>query len=145
MNSDFCVAVHGLVFLNHKGTVLSSEELAENICTNPVRVRRVMAQLKKAGLVETQQGNAGGYRTPETAPNFTLAQIAQALDTRFVSVNWHSGDVDQTCLVSSGMGGIMEGIFGELNGLCLARLTGLTVGDIDKQIFGAKENFDETV
>lgn len=145
MNSDFCVAVHGLVFLNHKGRVLSSEELAENICTNPVRVRRVMAQLKRAGLVETQQGNAGGYRAPKSAQAITLAQIAQALDTRFVSANWHSGDVDQTCLVSSGMGGIMETILGELNALCLVRLTSLTVGDIDRQIFGAKENFHETV
>lgn len=35
MTSDYCVAVHALVYLNHKAKVLSSEELAENICTNP--------------------------------------------------------------------------------------------------------------
>ena len=34
MTSDYCVAVHALVYLNHKAKVLSSEELAENICTN---------------------------------------------------------------------------------------------------------------
>ena len=28
MNSDFCVAVHALVYLNRRGCVLSSEELA---------------------------------------------------------------------------------------------------------------------
>lgn len=28
LNSDFCVAVHGLVFLKHKGCTISSEELA---------------------------------------------------------------------------------------------------------------------
>ena len=37
MTSDYCVAVHALVYLNHKAKVLSSEELAENICTNPAR------------------------------------------------------------------------------------------------------------
>ena len=47
MTSDYCVAVHALVYLNHKAKVLSSEELAENICTNPARVRKVMAKLKK--------------------------------------------------------------------------------------------------
>ena len=62
MNSDFIVAVHALVFLNHKQGVVSSEALAENVCTNAARVRKVMAPLKRAGLVETREGNEGGYR-----------------------------------------------------------------------------------
>ena len=33
MTSDFCVAVHALVFLHHKGCSQSSEEMAANICT----------------------------------------------------------------------------------------------------------------
>ena len=45
MNSEFCIAVHGLVFLKLKKQCLSSEALAENICTNPARVRKVMAKL----------------------------------------------------------------------------------------------------
>ena len=61
MNSAFCVAVHALVYLNHKARQLTSEELAENICTNPARVRKIMAVLKKAGLVETKEGSVGGY------------------------------------------------------------------------------------
>lgn len=35
MTGNFCVAVHALVYLNHKGETVSSEKLAENICTNP--------------------------------------------------------------------------------------------------------------
>lgn len=63
MNSDFCVAVHALVYLNRRGCVLSSEELARNICTNPARVRKVLARMKKDGLVETKEGSSGGgYR-----------------------------------------------------------------------------------
>lgn len=61
-----------MVFLHHKGDMVSSEVLAENICTNPARVRKVMAQLKRAGLVETHEGavggvplcGLGGYRDP---------------------------------------------------------------------------------
>ena len=56
MNSEFIVAVHAMVFLHHKADTLSSETLAENVCTNPVRIRRVLAKLKKAGLVETREG-----------------------------------------------------------------------------------------
>lgn len=136
MNSDFTVAVHGLVYLNHKGQVLSSEDLAENICTNPVRIRRVMAQLKREGLVETRQGNGGGYQAVEGCGKIPLAQVAKALGTRFVASNWRSGDLDCTCLVSSGMGEIMESILAELDQLCLERLETLTIGEIDGRIFG---------
>ena len=62
MDSSFNLAVHALVCLSHSGHSLSSETLAENICTNPTRVRRVMAGLKKAGMVETREGLDGGYR-----------------------------------------------------------------------------------
>ena len=47
MDSSFNLAVHALVCLSHSGRSLSSEALAENICTNPTRVRRVMAGLKR--------------------------------------------------------------------------------------------------
>ena len=48
MTGAFSLAVHALVYLNHKATTLSSEMLAENICTNPARIRKVMSQLKRA-------------------------------------------------------------------------------------------------
>ena len=62
MDSSFNLAVHALVCLSHSRRSLSSEVLAENICTNPTRVRRVLAGLKKAGMVETREGLDGGYR-----------------------------------------------------------------------------------
>ena len=43
VDSSFNLAVHALVCLSHSGRSLSSEALAENICTNPTRVRRVLA------------------------------------------------------------------------------------------------------
>ena len=61
MDSSFNLAIHALVCLSHSGRSLSSEALAENICTNPTRVRRVQAVLKKAGIVETREGLDGGY------------------------------------------------------------------------------------
>ena len=60
MTAEFTVAVHALVYLHHKNTVLSSEELAQNVCTNPARIRKVMAKLKKAGLVLAREGRVQG-------------------------------------------------------------------------------------
>ncbi len=136
MTSEFSVAVHALVYLNHRAESLPSEALAENVCTNPARVRRVLSQLKKQGLVETKEGIDGGYRFVLDPSAVTLEQIAAALDAEFVGAAWRSGDTDMECLVASGMAGIMDGIYADLNRLCYEKLKTITIADIDRQIFG---------
>ena len=99
MDSSFNLAVHALVCLSHSGRSLSSEALAENICTNPTRVRRVLAGLKKAEMVETREGLDGGYRLTADPASLTLRQVAEAINTRFVDCAWHSGDIDRDCAI----------------------------------------------
>ena len=135
MNGLFCVAVHALIYLDKRGCVLSSEELAGNICTNPARVRKVMAPLKRAGLVETRAGAEGGYRLTAAPAQVTLAQVADALDVRFVEPAWHSGGgVDCGCMVASGMAGVMDHLFDDLDGRCRARLAQLRLTDLEGQL-----------
>lgn len=135
MTSEFCVAVHALVYLNHKATTLSSEELAENICTNPARVRKVMAGLKKAGLVRTKEGAEGGYWFERDPGEVTLRQIGEAVSAQYVSAAWHSGSAEMDCLVASGMAGIMSDIFANLNETCQRQLAQITILDIDRKLF----------
>lgn len=135
MTSEFTVAVHALVFLNHKGTTYSSEGLAENICTNPARIRKVMAKLKKAGLVETKEGIDGGYRCIEQTDQISLHEIAEALDFTFVSSGWKSGSTEMKCLIASGMGGLMEKVYEDLNEQCMERLKKIAIKDLEQQIF----------
>lgn len=136
MTSEFSVAVHALVYLNHKASIVSSEELAVNICTNPARVRKVMARLKKAGLVRTKEGAEGGYHFTGDPQKVTLRQVGEALDMRYVSATWHSGDTDMQCLVASGMADIMDEIYGNLDSLCREKLSEITIKMIDGKIFG---------
>ncbi len=138
MTGEFSLAVHALVYLNHKQVTLSSEALAENICTNPARVRKIMAMLKRAGLVETREGRqGGGYQFVLNADEITLRQIAESVNARFVSVAWRPGSMDMDCLVASGMGDIMDGIYDDLNELCLKKMERITVYDIDRKIFAS--------
>lgn len=139
MNSEFNVAVHALVYLDHKGDFVSSEELADNICTNPARVRKILSRLKQAGLVEAREGSVGGFRFIGDARAVTLSEVAEALKTRFVSTNWRSGDVDKECLVSSGMGRMMDGIMEELNAGCYELMKKRTIAGIEEQIFQNKK------
>ena len=136
MTSDFCVAVHALVYLNHKGEMLPSEELAQNICTNPARVRKVMSRLKKAGLVLTKEGAVGGgYRFAGDPAAITLDRVADALEVRFVEAAWHSGDSNLPCLIASGMAGLMDQVLDDLDSRCRARLREISITDLDRKIF----------
>ena len=136
MTSEFAIAVHALVYLNHKGETVSSEALAENICTNPARVRKVMAKLKKAGLVATKEGVDGGYHFIKAPAEVTLRRIDEAVYVRMVSACWKPGDREKACLVASGMGDIMDDIYSDLDELCRRRLGEITIADIDRKIFG---------
>ena len=138
MDSSFNLAVHALVCLSHSGRSLSSEALAENICTNPTRVRRVMAGLKKTGMVETREGLDGGYRLTADPASLTLRQVAEAVNTRFVDCAWHSGDIDRDCAICSGMAGVMDALYRQMNEQCAAYLSHTTITDIETQLFAQK-------
>ena len=138
MDSSFNLAVHALVCLSHSGRSLSSEVLAENICTNPTRIRRVMAGLKKANLVETREGLDGGYRLTENPATLTLRQVAAAVNARFVDCAWRSGDIDRECAICSGMAGVMDLLYRQMNEECAAYLSHITIADIETQLFEHK-------
>ena len=136
MNSEFCIAVHALVFLSRRACVLSSAELAENICTNPARVRKIMVKLKKAGLVSTREGIDGGYHLEARPKDISLYKICEALDFKFISSSWKSGDTSMDCLISSGMGDVFDNIYADLDSLCKERLKHISIDNIDNEIFG---------
>ena len=127
MDSSFNLAVHALVCLSHSGRSLSSEALAENICTNPTRVRRVMAE-----------GLDGGYRLTADPATLSLRQVAEAINTRFVDCAWHSGDIDRDCAICSGMAGVMDALYRSMNEECAAYLSHITITDIETQLFTQK-------
>lgn len=136
MNSDFNIAVHALVYLSHKGQLLSSETLAENICTNPARVRKVLAKLKRADLVLTREGRAnGGCAIAKDPEEITLRQVSEALSTCFVSTSWRSGDPEMKCLVASGMAQLMDGIYKNLDEQCKHQLDQITIRDLEDKLF----------
>lgn len=131
--------MHALVYLGHTKKVLNSEELAQNVCTNPVLIRKVMSRLKKAGIVNTKGGNNGGYFLTADTETLTLREIAEAIDAHFVGSPWKSGDMNKACLISSGMGSLMEELCARLDGLCRESLRDMTVADIDRKLLSRKK------
>ena len=154
MSSNFCVAVHGLVYLYHSRSTVSSEELAKHICTNPARVRKVMLMLKKQGLVLTREGKDGGYSClPETG-EISLKHIAEAVEMHFAE-SFRTGkgcpgmeakavafpdmaELDVDCLYATGMAQVMQELYEQMDALCMERLSRITVEDLEKRLKNQK-------
>lgn len=112
MNSEFIIAVHSLVLLAHRPDgMASSEEIASNVCTNPVRVRKVMSCLRKNGFVDTREGSGGGYRLSREPDAVTLADVYRALAAGSLAPSWCSGDPESECMVGSNMAEVMNSVF----------------------------------
>ena len=82
ISSRFTIAVHVLIVIEafHRDYKTTSEFIASSVNVNPVVIRRVLQQLKKAGIVEVQRGTGGASlaREPE---EITLLDVYQAVDS----------------------------------------------------------------
>jgi Rrf2 family protein len=60
--------------------VLSSTELAERVDSHPAAVRRILADLKAAGLVTVVRGPGGGFQIAREASGIMLDELARAVN-----------------------------------------------------------------
>ena len=140
MNSEFIIALHALAYLRHRNTKVSSEELAKSICTNPARIRKVMAKLKKAGLLETREGNSGGYELQGDASTIKLSDLALALQQPLTKSGWRSGALNTYCMVATGMGTVVDTLEASLNAVCMQYLSQITIEDISQQLIAIENH-----
>ena len=95
-----------------------------------------MAGLGRAGLVQAREGRGGGgYRANPGSGSVTLLQILDALENTAVPDLWRTGDLDRECLLSSGVGALMDDLCQDLNNLCRTRLEQITLQSVSDRIF----------
>lgn len=81
INTQFPIAVHLLAALGYRrGRGTTSAELAMSVNTSPSFVRRTLAKLSKAGLVETATGKTGACWLAREAKDISLLDIYKAVD-----------------------------------------------------------------
>ncbi|HWD18161.1 MAG TPA: Rrf2 family transcriptional regulator [Verrucomicrobiae bacterium] len=80
VNVQFAVAVHVMAGLAAGcGQDMTSARLARSVNTSPSFVRRVLAKLSKAGLIQTATGKAGSCWLGKDARNISLRDIYAAV------------------------------------------------------------------
>ena len=59
MDTKFSVAVHILILISESPPPINSDQIAMSVGTNASYVRKILALLKKAGIVHGHQGISG--------------------------------------------------------------------------------------
>lgn len=82
ISSRFTIAVHIFACIDTFGRdhKITSEFLASSVNVNPVIIRNILSQLKKAGLVQVQRGS-GGTTISKPMDQITFYDIYQAVDS----------------------------------------------------------------
>jgi Rrf2 family protein len=80
-NTRFVTGVHILVILSQNDVLKTSSELAEELHTNPVVIRRILSSLQRAQLIISHKGPSGGSKLVRPAKSISLADVHRALDS----------------------------------------------------------------
>ena len=83
ISSRFTIAVHILICVDlfGKHEPATSESLAGSIGVHPVVIRRILGQLRRAGLITVARGREGGAHIAKELTDITLADIFRAVES----------------------------------------------------------------
>ncbi len=110
-NCHFAFAVHVLsVLCVHPEAAISSETLAHSVNTNAVVIRRLLSDLAKSGLIETQRGPGGGSRLARAASEISLLEIHRAVAGEIGSFGEHPNTPAQCCPVGHEIKRVLEDV-----------------------------------
>ena len=111
MDTKFSVAVHVLILVSESPTPINSDQMAMSIGTNASYVRKILALLKKAGIVDGHRG-ISGYTLMITPEQLTLLQIYQAVmeqpKPHLLDIHQNSSD---RCVVGRYIRPVLSGMF----------------------------------
>ena len=128
-DSRLASVLHALLHMAEQDGPMTSEALGKCLGTNPVVVRRTMGYLRKAGLVTSDRGHAGGWRIDADLSTVTLRQLHEALGEPAV---FAIGNHNETpgCLVEQSVNDALGSAFAEAESLLLKRFSEITLADL---------------
>ena len=125
----FAIATHALALLAENAEGYASEHVARSINTHPVFLRRVMAKLTKAGLVEAREGRGGGYRLSRPAKRISLGEIYEATEPEG-AIAKSPCEPNAKCLIGAGIQTAFDDAVRAANEGLIRGLSRQTVADI---------------
>ena len=129
MDTKFSVAVHVLILISESPAPMNSNQMAESVGTNASYIRKILALLKKAKIVDSHRG-ISGYSLPVAPHQLTLLRIYQAVtDEREIHLlDIHQNPNDQ-CIVGHHIKPVLTDMFADIEADFARSLAGKTLAD----------------
>ena len=134
MNSRFSTAVHILTLLaSSPGERLTSEFIAMSVGTNAVVIRRQLALLRRAKLVESKGARGGGWALACDPAKITLKRVREALGAE-VNFRMHRNEPHPRCTVGQHVRGVLELVYSDAEEAVMQALGNWTIGEMLKRV-----------
>ena len=129
MDTKFSVAVHVLILISESPTPINSDQMAESVGTNASYIRKILALLKKAEIVDGHRG-ISGYSLIVAPEQLTLLQVYQAVteEQKLHLLDIHQNPNDQ-CLVGRHIKPMLTDMFADMEDAFARSLAGKTLAD----------------
>jgi Rrf2 family protein len=129
-NTRFAVAIHAMGMLAFGDELnVTSDDIARSVRTNPVVVRRLLAQLTRQGLVSVKLGAGGGARLTRPPEQIKLSDIYLALGEGPLFQVPMLGETHE-CAVGRSVGPVLTSVLLRAEKGLLAELQAITLSDV---------------
>ncbi|CAL9623030.1 Rrf2 family transcriptional regulator [Streptomyces sp. R1] len=133
-NSRMTVAVHVLTWMalvHDRGRdVVTSDQIATSVATNPVVIRRGLADLREAGLVTVRHGAGAGWTLARAAESITLLDVFRAVHDDEPLFALHRGEPNQACPIGRGIRPALRGVYADAEEAVRRELARVTIADV---------------
>ena len=136
ISSRFTIAVHIFACIDTFGRdhKITSEFLASSVNVNPVIIRNILSQLKKAGLVQVQRGS-GGTTISKPMDQITFYDIYQAVDSIEQGNLFHFHEnPNPNCPVGRNIHAVLDPRLDQVQKAMEKELKSITLADIKKDL-----------
>ncbi|MBO3734320.1 Rrf2 family transcriptional regulator [Glycomyces niveus] len=141
-NSRLTTAVHALAWMalaSRRGReVMTSEEIAASLATNPVIVRRSLGELRAAGLVVSRRGAGAGWSLTREPAAITVLEVHEALGAEPLFA-LHPGTPNLECPVGQGIRPVLTEVYAAADAAVRRELAGHTIADVLAQTLASQE------
>jgi Rrf2 family protein len=121
--------LHVLIHMDKQQSHTTSEQIAQQLKTHAVVVRRTMAGLREHGYVRSDKGHGGGWVLARPLAQMTLLDVYRALGEPPVFAIGEAEDHAE-CLVEQAVNAALADALTEAEAALLARFGSVTLAEI---------------
>jgi Rrf2 family protein len=139
LSSRSAVAIHALTKLAQRpDQSLTSAEIADSLASNPVLVRRILGNLRDAGIVWSTEGRGGGWSLARPPREITLLDAYAAVEEGPL-LSGHAHAPSDACEVGRHMQGVLDAEFREAERAMEERLGRTTIAHLLRQVLAREQ------